>query len=125
MPLSGTKSPENRPVPLPPGPDTHAHVINRPGVLPLLARQHWAASVAQLDDLEVSRSAVARACEAGVLARVHRGVVRLGEIQLSFAGRALYATRDRAATARELLALYRRRAADPAAGGDSPPTSCR
>ena len=64
-------------------------VIERPDVLALLARQHWVAGLHQLDALGISRSAVDRAVRTGAVARVHRGVVRLGAVELDLAGRAL------------------------------------
>jgi hypothetical protein len=66
-----------------------AGVINRPDVLALLARQHWVVGLRQLDALGVSRSAVKRASAAGLVVRVHRGVLRLAGVELSLAGRAL------------------------------------
>ncbi len=64
-------------------------MIERPDVLALLARQHWVAGLHQLDALGISRSAVDRAVRTGAVARVHRGVVRLGAVELDLAGRAL------------------------------------
>ena len=63
--------------------------MHRRDVVSLLTRQHGVASMAQLDELDVSRYAVARACKAGTLERVHRGVFKLAGGTLSFEGVAL------------------------------------
>lgn len=63
--------------------------MNRRDVIELFARQHWVASGAQLDDLDVSRYATGRACAAGALERVYRGVFKIAGANLSFEGRAL------------------------------------
>ena len=64
-------------------------MINRADVLALFTRQHWVVAVRQLDRLGVSRSAVKRACSAGVVEHVHRGVLRVAGVELSLEGRAL------------------------------------
>jgi hypothetical protein len=50
-------------------------MLQRSGVIHLLASQHWVASTAQLLELGVPRRCVARAVSDGLVERVHRGIV--------------------------------------------------
>lgn len=50
-------------------------MLHRPGVIELLARQHWIASVSQLAELGVSRQSVAAAVRSGLVVRPMHGVV--------------------------------------------------
>lgn len=63
--------------------------MNRADVMTLFTNQHSVASIAQLAALDVTKWAIARACNAGALERVHRGVYRLGGATLDFEGTAL------------------------------------
>jgi hypothetical protein len=65
------------------------HVIERPHVIALFARQHAVASRRQLDLLGVSRSAISRALTSGEIERVHLGVYRLAGAPTTFLGTAL------------------------------------
>jgi very-short-patch-repair endonuclease len=65
---------------------------NRGGLLAALAgRQHGVVAARQLLELGYSRSAVARAADAGRLHRVHRGVYAVGHTALSARGHCLAA----------------------------------
>jgi very-short-patch-repair endonuclease len=50
-------------------------MLQRPGVIHLLAAQHWVVSTAQLAELGVSRKCVAKAARDGLVERVHHGIV--------------------------------------------------
>ena len=63
--------------------------MNRPDVLTLFARQHWVASTRQLAALGVSRWAVQRAKDAGLLVSPCWGVVAIAGARMSFESRAL------------------------------------
>ena len=64
-------------------------VINRPDVLALFTRQHFVASCAQLVEVGVTKFALHRARERGLVLDVSRGVVALSGVGLSFEGRVL------------------------------------
>lgn len=64
-------------------------MLNRHDVLALFARQHWVASVRQLEALGVETSSITRACRSGSLRRMYRGVVAIAAAQLPFEGEAL------------------------------------
>ncbi len=66
-------------------------VMNRPEVLKLFARQHWVASTAQLEQLDVTLRATDRARRRGLVTAVMRGVVQVADVELTFEGRALAA----------------------------------
>ena len=65
--------------------------MNRPDVLALFAAQHWVAAWHQLQQLGITRSAVSRARQRGLVTSPLRGVVAVAGVELSLAGRALAA----------------------------------
>lgn len=65
------------------------HVMDRPLVMTLFTRQHSVASIGQLRPLGVTKTTLSRACAAGTLERLHRGVYRLGGSPRTFEGDAL------------------------------------
>ena len=65
--------------------------MNRPDVLALFAAQHWVAAWHQLQQLGITRSAVSRARQRGLVTSPVRGVVAVAGVELSLAGRALAA----------------------------------
>ncbi len=64
-------------------------VMNRPDVIALFTRQHFVASCAQLVEIGVTKFALHRARERGLVSTISRGVVAVSGVDLSFEGRAL------------------------------------
>ena len=64
-------------------------VINRPDVLALFTHQHFVATCAQLVELGLTRQAVHKARQRGVVVAPLRGVLALAGVELSFEGRVL------------------------------------
>jgi hypothetical protein len=66
-------------------------VINRPEILTFLSTHHWVASVEQLRDLDVTKSALEQARRRGSVISPVQGVVTLPGVELTLEGRALLA----------------------------------
>jgi very-short-patch-repair endonuclease len=65
--------------------------MNRPEVVKFLADQHWVASLDQLRELRVTKSALQYARRSGMLVTPVRGIVTIAAVELSFEGRAMVA----------------------------------
>jgi hypothetical protein len=65
--------------------------MNRPEVVQFLAQHHWVASIEQLRELKVSKSALAHARRTGRVRSPVQGVVVVPGVELSLEGRALLA----------------------------------
>ena len=64
-------------------------MINRPDVLALFARQHWVAGSSPTDRARCVAVAIDRARRSGEVVSLHRGVLAVADVELSFEGRAL------------------------------------